>query len=86
MPVIETRPLTRAPLAQPGAATDPITVLIVVPSLDAGAADVGAVGLTRVLAAAGHRTIVASRAGRLDRKSTRLNSSHKHRNRMPSSA
>src|SRR4051794_31912166 len=65
MPVIETRPFARAAFAQPGAVSDPIPVLIVVPSLDAGAADVGAVGLTRVLTAAGHRAIVASRAGRL---------------------
>ncbi len=42
-----------------------ITVLIVVPTLDVGAADAGAVGLTRILTAAGHRVIVASRAGRL---------------------
>jgi len=44
---------------------DPITVLIVVPTLDVGAADVGAVGLVRILTAAGHRAIVASQAGRL---------------------
>jgi glycosyltransferase involved in cell wall biosynthesis len=65
MPAVETRPFARAAFVQPGTATDPITVLIVVPRLDAGAADVGAVGLTRVLTAAGHRAIVASRAGRL---------------------
>jgi glycosyltransferase involved in cell wall biosynthesis len=40
-------------------------VLIVVPTLDTGAADAGAVELTRVLTTAGHRAIVASRAGRL---------------------
>lgn len=43
----------------------PITVLIVVPTLDVGAADAGAVELTRILTAAGHRAIVVSRAGRL---------------------
>ncbi len=64
MPAAETRS-ARAAFAQPGLARDPITVLIVVPSLDAGAADAGAVDLTRVLAAAGHRSIVASCAGRL---------------------
>jgi glycosyltransferase involved in cell wall biosynthesis len=42
-----------------------LTVLIVVPSLDVGAADAGALELVRVLTAAGHRAIVASRAGRL---------------------
>jgi glycosyltransferase involved in cell wall biosynthesis len=40
-------------------------VLIVVPSLEGGAADAGAVELTRTLAAAGNRAVVASRAGRL---------------------
>lgn len=40
-------------------------VLIVVPSLDGGAADAGAVELTRILVAAGHRAVVVSRAGRL---------------------
>ena len=51
--------------ARPHLAQDPITVLIVVPTLDVGAADVGAVGLARILKQAGHRAIVASRAGRL---------------------
>jgi glycosyltransferase involved in cell wall biosynthesis len=43
----------------------PITVLIVTPALDGGAADVGAVELVRILKNAGHRAIVVSRAGRL---------------------
>jgi len=43
----------------------PITVLIVTPMLDIGAADSGAVELTRILTSAGHRVIVISRAGRL---------------------
>ena len=42
-----------------------VTVLIVVPTLDGGAADAGAVELVRILAEAGHRTVVVSRAGRL---------------------
>ena len=46
-------------------ARDAITVLIVVPTLDVGAADAGAVELARVLVAAGHHAIVVSRAGRL---------------------
>jgi glycosyltransferase involved in cell wall biosynthesis len=46
-------------------ARDPLSILIVVPALDAGAADVGALGLVRILTAAGHRAIVASQAGRL---------------------
>jgi glycosyltransferase involved in cell wall biosynthesis len=44
---------------------DPITVLIVVPTLDVGAADAGAVELVRILSQVGHRAIVVSRAGRL---------------------
>jgi glycosyltransferase involved in cell wall biosynthesis len=40
-------------------------VLIVVPTLDGGASDAGAVELTRMLVAGGYRPIVASRAGRL---------------------
>ncbi|HEU5016960.1 MAG TPA: glycosyltransferase [Pseudolabrys sp.] len=43
----------------------PLTVLIVVPSLDSGAADAGAVELTRILHRAGNHVIVASRPGRL---------------------
>lgn len=43
----------------------PITVLIVVPTLDAGAAEHGAVELVRILKGAGHHAIVVSRAGRL---------------------
>jgi glycosyltransferase involved in cell wall biosynthesis len=45
---------------QPAAAT--IGVLIVVPTLDGGAPDVGALGLVRILTASGHRTIVVARA------------------------
>lgn len=53
--------------AKPAAPTlpDPITVLLVVPTLDGGAADAGAVELVRILQHAGHHAIVASRAGRL---------------------
>ena len=51
--------------ARPHQARDAMTVLIVVPTLDVGAADVGALGLVRILTAAGHRAIVASEAGRL---------------------
>jgi glycosyltransferase involved in cell wall biosynthesis len=43
----------------------PITVLIVVPTLDGGASDAGAVELVRILSDAGHHAIVVSRAGRL---------------------
>ncbi len=44
---------------------DPIGALIVVPTLDVGAADAGAVALARILSQAGHRATVVSRPGRL---------------------
>ena len=44
----------------------PLVVLIAVPTLDAGAADVGAVDLARILVDAGHHPIVVSRGGRLE--------------------
>lgn len=45
---------------------NPLAVLIVVPSLQAGAADLGVVDLVRILAAAGNRPIVLSSGGRLE--------------------
>jgi glycosyltransferase involved in cell wall biosynthesis len=62
---IRPEPEPNAATARLNIAPDPITVLIVVPTLDVGAADAGAVGLVRILAAAGNRAIVVSRAGRL---------------------
>lgn len=44
----------------------PLTVLVVVPTLQAGAAEMGAVDIVRFLTAAGHRAIVMSRGGRLE--------------------
>ena len=44
----------------------PLTVLIVVPTLHAGAADAGAIDLARILKSGGHRIIVASLGGRLE--------------------
>lgn len=46
-------------------AADPITVMIVVPTLDIGAAEINAVELVRILKGAGHHAIVVARAGRL---------------------
>ena len=43
-----------------------LTALIVVPTIDSGAADEGAVELARMLGAAGHRAVVATRGGRLE--------------------
>jgi glycosyltransferase involved in cell wall biosynthesis len=45
---------------------NPLTVLLVVPSLEAGAADHGVIDLVRILAAAGNRPIVLSSGGRLE--------------------
>jgi glycosyltransferase involved in cell wall biosynthesis len=47
-------------------ASTPLTVLIVVPTLDAGAAEAGAVELVRILAGVGHRPVVVSRGGRME--------------------
>jgi glycosyltransferase involved in cell wall biosynthesis len=44
----------------------PLTVLVVVPTLHAGAADAGAIDLVRILKSGGHRVIVASQGGRLE--------------------
>ncbi len=74
IPAVKDRaPAARGDTFEPGsgtkarvrAARDPIAVLIAVPTLDGGAADIGAVGLVRILASAGHRAVVASQAGRL---------------------
>jgi glycosyltransferase involved in cell wall biosynthesis len=72
-PAVKSRPSAnaRGPSSKPDAnprlrgTRNPITVLIAVPTLDVGAADSDAVGLVRILTAAGHRAIVVSRAGRL---------------------
>jgi glycosyltransferase involved in cell wall biosynthesis len=61
----------RASTAAAGAPSAPLTVLIVAPTLDAGAADAGALTLTRILVGAGHRVIVVSRGGRLEGQVTR---------------
>jgi len=53
------------PTADQLPSADPLTVLMVVPSLQAGAADTGTVDLVRILAAGGHRPIVVSSGGRL---------------------
>src|SRR4051794_20769381 len=44
----------------------PLTVLVLAPTLHAGAADAGAVDLVRILRSAGHRVLVASNGGRLE--------------------
>jgi glycosyltransferase involved in cell wall biosynthesis len=48
----------------------PLTVLVVVPTLQAGAAEMGAVDIVRILTAAGHHAIVMSRGGRLEPRVT----------------
>ncbi|RDV04114.1 glycosyltransferase [Undibacter mobilis] len=54
-----------APANSNQTAAKPITVLIVVPTLDEGSAEYGAVELVRILKSAGHHAIVAARSGRL---------------------
>jgi glycosyltransferase involved in cell wall biosynthesis len=44
----------------------PLTVMMVIPSLEAGAADAGVAELVGILARAGHHPIVVSRGGRLE--------------------
>ena len=44
----------------------PLSVLVVAPTLHAGAADAGAIDLVRILRGGGHRVIVASNGGRLE--------------------
>jgi glycosyltransferase involved in cell wall biosynthesis len=48
----------------------PLTVLVIVPTLQAGAAEMGAIDLVRILTDAGHRAIVMSRGGRLESRIT----------------
>jgi len=55
--------------AHPATGT-PLTVLIVVPTLHAGAAEAGAVELVRILAGAGHHPIVVSCGGRMEAQVT----------------
>lgn len=44
----------------------PLTALIVVPTLHAGAAEAGTIELARILSSAGHHPIVVSRGGRME--------------------
>jgi glycosyltransferase involved in cell wall biosynthesis len=59
---VATPALTPAKLRRPT-----LSVLIAVPSLESGAADEDAVALARVLADAGHRAVVVSGGGRMER-------------------
>lgn len=61
----------RAAAARQSAPVRPLTVLLVAPTLHAGAADSGVVDLVGILAAAGHRAIVMSRGGRMEKDVTR---------------
>ena len=58
MPASPTAPAAVPPLT--------LTVLIAVPTLEAGAADEGAIELARMLTDAGHRAVVVSRGGPLE--------------------
>jgi len=57
---------TAGPSGEVVAFARPITALIVVPTLHAGAADAGALDLVRILKSNGHRAIVVSNGGRLE--------------------
>lgn len=48
----------------------PLSVLVLAPTLHAGAADAGALDLVRILRGAGHKVIVASNGGRLEDDAT----------------
>lgn len=61
------RPPLPASVRAGATTSDALTILIVVPTLQAGTAELGCVELVRILSAAGHRTIVMSRGGRLER-------------------
>jgi glycosyltransferase involved in cell wall biosynthesis len=57
---------TKRPSGEVLAFSRPLTVLVAVPTLHAGAADAGAIDLVRILQSGGHRVIVASLGGRLE--------------------
>jgi glycosyltransferase involved in cell wall biosynthesis len=63
---LEISPTTAKPAGEVVAFSRPLTVLVVAPTLHAGAADAGAVDLVRILTGNGHRVIVASNGGRLE--------------------
>jgi glycosyltransferase involved in cell wall biosynthesis len=63
---LEISPTTAKPAGEVVAFSRPLTVLVVAPTLHAGAADAGAVDLVRILIGNGHRVIVASNGGRLE--------------------
>jgi glycosyltransferase involved in cell wall biosynthesis len=54
------------PVGEVVAFSRPLSVLVVAPTLHAGAADAGAIDLVRILRGGGHRVIVASNGGRLE--------------------
>lgn len=62
---IDTMPNARTP-GDVVTLSRPLTVLVLAPTLHAGAADAGAVDLVRILCSNGHRAIVASNGGRLE--------------------
>ncbi|HVY59549.1 MAG TPA: glycosyltransferase [Xanthobacteraceae bacterium] len=60
----DTRPARDEPVRKP--ANDCANILLVVPTLDAGAADFGTLDLARTLVGAGYRATVVSQGGRLE--------------------
>ena len=61
-------PSDSTPLDLASSPARPLTVLITVPTVEAGAADEGAVDLATILAGAGHHPIVVSSGGRLEQR------------------
>jgi len=63
----QTKPsIPTRPAGEVVAFSRPLTALLVVPTLHAGAADAGTIDLVRILRSGGHRVIVVSRGGRLE--------------------
>ena len=63
---IDISPMPAKPTGDVVAFSRPLTVLVVAPTLHAGAADAGAIDLVRILRGSGHRVIVVSNGGRLE--------------------
>lgn len=65
-PAADAPELSAKPAGEVVAFSRPLTVLVVAPTLQAGAADAGAIDLVRILTANGHRVTVVSNGGRLE--------------------
>jgi len=59
-------PMVAAPVPSTAPSEKPLTVVLVVPTLDGGAATASVVGIAGILRRSGHRPIVVSRGGRME--------------------